>query len=151
MPPVLGELTESLVYADFATSASASVREALGLGSLHVCSTQELAIRKDPSHFFNRAGGFGTDGPITVDDLVQVRDFSRKQGASQGSLMIAPPWLPPGLGRHRRETGPRREQPIHQAAATSMMVPLKVRRSPSASGARQAALASPEAAGAEAH
>lgn len=95
VPPVLAELTEILAYADFATGASASVREALGLGSLHVCSTRALASREDPSHFFNRAGGFGADGPITVDDLVQVCAFYRKQGVSQGSLMIAPPLLPP--------------------------------------------------------
>ncbi|MCF3172248.1 hypothetical protein IPZ61_02735 [Streptomyces sioyaensis] len=47
VPPALAELTEILAYADFATSASASVREALGLGSLHVCTTRALAIREE--------------------------------------------------------------------------------------------------------
>ncbi|WP_405620797.1 GNAT family N-acetyltransferase [Streptomyces sp. NBC_00076] len=94
VPPGLAELTEIMAYADFATSAPTSVREALGLGSLHVGSTRALAIREDPSHFFNRAGGFGVDGPITVDDLVRVCDFYRGRGVSQGSLVIAPPLLP---------------------------------------------------------
>ncbi|MFJ1805608.1 MULTISPECIES: hypothetical protein [unclassified Streptomyces] len=38
VPPGLAELTEIMAYADFATGASTSVREALGLGSLHVGS-----------------------------------------------------------------------------------------------------------------
>ncbi|MEU0072539.1 GNAT family N-acetyltransferase [Streptomyces sp. NPDC006332] len=95
VPPGLAELTEIMAYADFATSASMSVRETLGLGSLHVGSTRALAIREDPSQFFNRAGGFGADGPITVDDLARVCAFYREHGVSQGSLMIAPPLLPP--------------------------------------------------------
>ncbi|MFI6704647.1 GNAT family N-acetyltransferase [Streptomyces sp. NPDC050509] len=95
VPPGLAELTEIMAYVDFATSASTSVREALGLGSLHAGSTRALAIRADPSHFFNRAGGFGADSPITVDGLVRVCDFYRERGVSQGSLMIAPPLLPP--------------------------------------------------------
>jgi GNAT superfamily N-acetyltransferase len=95
VPPGLAELTEIMAYADFATSAPTSVREALGLGVLHVGSARALAIREDPSHFFNRAGGFGADSPITVDDLVRVCDFYRERGVSQGSLMIAPPLLPP--------------------------------------------------------
>ncbi|NUL02342.1 hypothetical protein HRW07_03590 [Streptomyces lunaelactis] len=61
VPPGLAELTEIMAYADFATSASASVREALGVGSLQVGSTRALAIREDPSNFFNRAGGFGAE------------------------------------------------------------------------------------------
>ncbi|MFD3505449.1 GNAT family N-acetyltransferase [Streptomyces sp. NPDC058676] len=93
--PGLAELTEIMAYTDFATSASTSVREALGLSSLHVGSTRALAIREDPSHFFNRAGGFGVDGPITGDGLVRVCDFYRERGVSQGSLLIAPPLLPP--------------------------------------------------------
>lgn len=95
VPPGLAELTEIMAYADFATSASTSVREALGLASSHVGSTRALAIREDPSYFFNRAGGFGGDGPITVDDLARVCDFYRERGVPQGSLMIAPPLLPP--------------------------------------------------------
>lgn len=93
--PGLAEQTEIMAYTDFATSVPTSVREAMGLDSLHVGSTRALAIREDPSHFFNRAGGFGADGPITVDDLVPVYDFYRERGVSQGSLMIAPPLLPP--------------------------------------------------------
>lgn len=60
----------------------------MGIGSLHVGSTRALAIREDPSHFFNRAGGFGSDSPIAIDDLVPVCDFYREQGVAQGSFMI---------------------------------------------------------------
>ncbi|MET7682342.1 GNAT family N-acetyltransferase [Streptomyces sp. NPDC005423] len=95
VPTDVAELTEILAYTDFATSAPASVQEALGLGTLHAGSTRALAVREDPSHFFNRAGGFGTDRPITADDLNQVCDFYREQGVARGSLMIAPSLLPP--------------------------------------------------------
>jgi hypothetical protein len=59
VPPGLAELTETMAYADFATSAPMSVRESLGLGSLHIGSVRALAVREDLSHFFNRAAGFG--------------------------------------------------------------------------------------------
>jgi hypothetical protein len=90
----LAEQTEIEAYADFATAAPAPVREALGVGSLRVGSALALAMREDPSRFFNRAGGFGAGEPVTVEVLAQVRDFYREQGVSQGAFMIAPPLLP---------------------------------------------------------
>ena len=95
MPPGLAEQTEIEAYVDFATGAPAPVREALGIGSLRVGSALALAIREDPSHFFNRAGGFGADEPVTADVLAQVCGFYREQGVPQGAFMIAPPLLPP--------------------------------------------------------
>jgi GNAT superfamily N-acetyltransferase len=95
VPPGVAELTEIMAYTDFATSAPASVQESLGLATLHAGPIRALAIREDPSHFFNRAGGLGTEHPVTVDDLTQVGDFYRAQGVTQGSLMIAPHLLPP--------------------------------------------------------
>lgn len=41
VPPALAELTEILAYADVATGASASVREALGLGSQGLSQTDK--------------------------------------------------------------------------------------------------------------
>ncbi|WAU82011.1 GNAT family N-acetyltransferase [Streptomyces sp. Qhu-G9] len=95
VPSDIAELTEIVAYTDFATSAPPPVREALGVGALRIGPTQVLTIREDPSHFFNRAGGFGTDRPITVDDLTRVCDFYRQQGVAQGSIMLAPRSLPP--------------------------------------------------------
>lgn len=95
VPTDIAELTEIKAYIDFATSAPASVRGALGLGILHADPTHAMAVREDPSHFFNRAGGFGTDRPVTADDLTPVCDFYRARGVTQGSIMIAPPLLPP--------------------------------------------------------
>lgn len=95
VPFGLAEQTEIRAYADFVTGAPAPVRESLGIGSLRVGSALALAIRADPSHFFDRAGGFGADEPVTVDALAPVRDFYRDQGLSQGAFMIAPPLLPP--------------------------------------------------------
>ncbi|MBV1941201.1 GNAT family N-acetyltransferase [Streptomyces sp. BV286] len=96
VPSDIAELTEITAYTDFATSAPPSVQETLGLGALHIGPAQALTIREDPSHFFNRAGGFGTDRPITIDDLTPVCDFYRQQGVAQGSIMLAPRSLPPG-------------------------------------------------------
>jgi hypothetical protein len=95
VPFGLAEQTEIGAYADFVTGAAASVREALGIGSLQVGPALALAIREDPSRFFNRAGGFGAGGPITVDALAQVCDFYREQGVPQGAFMVAPQLLPP--------------------------------------------------------
>jgi GNAT superfamily N-acetyltransferase len=95
VPLGLAEQTEIGAYTDFATGAPAPVREALGIGSLRVGPALALAIREDPSRFFNRAGGFGAGEPVTVDVLAQVRDFYLEQGVSQGAFMIAPPLLPP--------------------------------------------------------
>ncbi|MFD3581584.1 GNAT family N-acetyltransferase [Streptomyces sp. NPDC058683] len=94
VPVGLAEQTEMAAYTDFATGAPAPVREELGIGSLHVGPALALAIREDPSRFFNRAGGFGPDQPATADVSTRVCDFFREQGVPQGSLMIAPPLLP---------------------------------------------------------
>jgi GNAT superfamily N-acetyltransferase len=95
VPINLAEQTEIGAYVDFLTSAPASVQEALGISSLHIGSALALAIREDPSPFFNRAGGFGAGEPITADVLAEVRDFYRKQGVSQCAFVIAPSLLPP--------------------------------------------------------
>lgn len=95
VPFGLAEQTEIAAYTDFVTGAAAPLREALGIGSLHVGSALALAIREDPSRFFSRAGGFGAGEPITVDLVAQVCDFYRRQGVSQGAFMVAPPLQPP--------------------------------------------------------
>ncbi|MFI5681535.1 hypothetical protein [Streptomyces cellulosae] len=95
VPSDVAELTETMAYTDSAISAAASVQQALGLSTLLAGRTRAPAIREDSNHFFNRAGGCGTDRPITVDDLTQVCDFYREEGVARGSLMIAPPLLPP--------------------------------------------------------
>lgn len=95
VPIGLAEQTEIEAYADSMSGASASLRESLGIASLRLGSVLALAIREDPSHFYNRAGGFGAGTPITADVLAQVSEFYRAQGVPQGSFMIAPPLLPP--------------------------------------------------------
>ncbi|MFD7898520.1 N-acetyltransferase [Streptomyces sp. NPDC059743] len=95
VPLSLAEQTEIGAYVDFVAGAPAPVREALGIDSLGIGSVLALAVREDPSRFFNRAGGFGDGEAITADVLAQVCDFYRKQGVSQGAFMIAPPLLPP--------------------------------------------------------
>ena len=95
VPIDLAERTEIEAYADFATGAPAPLREKLGIGSRHVGPALALAIREDPSRFFNRAGGFGLHEPITVDLLARVCDFYRETGVPLGMIMVAPSLLPP--------------------------------------------------------
>jgi GNAT superfamily N-acetyltransferase len=97
VPVELAERTEIEAYADFAAGAPTSLREKLGISSLRVGSAEAraLAIREDPSRFFNRAGGFGAQEPITVDLLAQACDFYREAGVTLGAIMIAPSLLPP--------------------------------------------------------
>ncbi|MDX3263225.1 N-acetyltransferase [Streptomyces sp. MI02-2A] len=93
VPIELAEQTEIRAYVDFVTGAPAPVWEVLGIGSLRVGTALALAIREDPSRFFNKAGGFGADGPITEDVVAQVCEFYREQGVPQGAFMVAPPLL----------------------------------------------------------
>jgi GNAT superfamily N-acetyltransferase len=95
VPAGLAEQTEIEAYADFAAGSPAPVREMLGIGSLRLGPVLALAIRADPSRFFNRAGGFGAEEPVTAGALAQVCGFYRDLGVPQGALMIAPPLLPP--------------------------------------------------------
>lgn len=95
VPLGLAEQTEIGAYVDFVTGAPAPVRESLGIGSRRLGGASALAIREDPSPFFNRAGGFGADEPVTSDALAQTCQFYREQGVAQAAFMIAPPLLPP--------------------------------------------------------
>ncbi|MFJ5212405.1 N-acetyltransferase [Streptomyces nigra] len=94
VPIGLAEQTEIKAYEDFVTGAPASVREAIGIESLRVDPAVAIAIRDDPSRFFNRAGGFAAAESLSMDVLERVCDFYREQRLLQGALMIAPPLLP---------------------------------------------------------
>jgi GNAT superfamily N-acetyltransferase len=103
VPLGLAEQTEIEAYAGFVCDAPAPVRESLGIASLRVGPARALAIREDPSRYFNRAGGLGTGGPVTAGVLSRVCDFYREQGVSQGAFMIAPGLLPPDWAATARE------------------------------------------------
>ncbi|MEU1622714.1 GNAT family N-acetyltransferase [Streptomyces sp. NPDC005722] len=94
VPTGLAEETEIAAYADFVTGAPAGVHGALGIGTRRFGAVRALAVREDPSRFFNRAGGFGSAGPVTADAVDEVCGFFRAQGVPVGSLMIAPSLLP---------------------------------------------------------
>lgn len=94
VPIDLAERTEIEAYADFVTGAPTLLREKLGVYSLRVGSALALAIREDPSRFFNRVGGFALDEPITVDMVARMCDFYRAVGVPLGMFMVAPSRLP---------------------------------------------------------
>ncbi|MEV5178087.1 GNAT family N-acetyltransferase [Streptomyces flaveolus] len=94
LPIGLGERTEIEAYADFVTGAPPSVRDALGIGSRRFGPAVAVAVRESRSRFFDRAGGFGAEQPVTAETVAEVCDFYREQGVAQGSLMIAPALLP---------------------------------------------------------
>ncbi|MET9874804.1 N-acetyltransferase [Actinacidiphila glaucinigra] len=94
VPTGLAEETEIAAYFDFVTGAPADVRRTLGIGTRRIGSVRALAVREDPSRFFNRAGGFGPDAPVTADVVEQVCGFYREQGVPAGSFAIAPSLLP---------------------------------------------------------
>ncbi|MEU6845450.1 GNAT family N-acetyltransferase [Streptomyces sp. NPDC046716] len=93
LPTGLGERAEIEAYTDFAAGAEPSIREELGAGARRFGSVLAVAVRADPSKFFNRAGGFG-DEPVTAELITRVIDFYREQGVTKGSFMIAPSSLP---------------------------------------------------------
>ncbi|WP_028921041.1 GNAT family N-acetyltransferase [Pseudonocardia acaciae] len=90
----LAEQTEIDAYTAFATAAPPAVRDTLGVGSLRLGPARALAIREDPSRFFNRAGGFDGNEPITADLIARVCRFFAEQSVPTGSIMIAPDLLP---------------------------------------------------------
>lgn len=95
VPIALAEQAEINAYADFVTGAPAPLREMLGVGSLELGgSARAIAIRDEPSTFFNRAGGFGASSPIDGELVARVLDFYRGQGVPLGRFMIAPRALP---------------------------------------------------------
>ncbi|MEU1369226.1 GNAT family N-acetyltransferase [Streptomyces sp. NPDC005803] len=104
LPIGLGERTEIEAYADFATGAPSSVREALGISSQQFGPALAVTVREDPSTFFDRAGGFGEE-PVTAALVARVCDFFREQGASQASFAIAPASLPPNWPEITAELG----------------------------------------------
>jgi GNAT superfamily N-acetyltransferase len=94
VPIDLAERTEIEAYADFVTGAPTLLQEKLGVYSQRVGSALALAIREDPSRFFNRVGGFALDEPVTVDLLARGCDFYRATGVPLGMFMVAPSQLP---------------------------------------------------------
>ena len=91
---VLAEQTEIGAYADFAGGAPAAVLEKLGIGVENVGSAQVLAVPHTSARFWNKAGGFGGDTPVTADTMAVVCDFFRDRAVAAGSIMIAPSQLP---------------------------------------------------------
>jgi GNAT superfamily N-acetyltransferase len=91
----LAERTEIEAYTDHVLAAPQPVRDLLGIAAARIGPVQALLIGNDPSTFFNRASGFGIDEPVTVDLVADVCDFFRAHAVPQGTLMIAPPLLPP--------------------------------------------------------
>jgi GNAT superfamily N-acetyltransferase len=91
----LAEQTEILAYADFMTGAPASVCEGLGVASLDLGSALALVVKNDPSHFFNRVGGFSVDRPPSSDDVARVGNFFRAHEVGRGAFMVAPLLLTP--------------------------------------------------------
>ncbi|WP_156096150.1 GNAT family N-acetyltransferase [Amycolatopsis jejuensis] len=95
LTPGAAEQAEIDAYLTFATAAPPAVRETLGVGSLRFGPVRALAIREDPSGFFNRAGGFDASEPITVDLVGRLCRFFAEQYVPAGAIMIAPALLPP--------------------------------------------------------
>ncbi|WP_034263911.1 GNAT family N-acetyltransferase [Actinospica robiniae] len=94
VPLGLAEQTEIKAYTDFVAGAPASVREALGIGSVEIGSARAIAVRGDSTGFFNRAGGFSPEYPIDADVVARTIDFYREKQLSSGAFMVAPPVLP---------------------------------------------------------
>ena len=81
-------------YADFAGGAPAAVLEKLGIGVRNVGSAQVLVIPRTTTRFWNKAGGFGGDAPVTADTMAAVCYFFRDRAVAARSIMISPSRLP---------------------------------------------------------
>ncbi|MDG4810728.1 hypothetical protein O7634_28570 [Micromonospora sp. WMMD1120] len=70
----------------------------LGIATTRVGGGVALAMRNDPSGgYWNKALGFGTTEPFTVEILDRVLDFYRDQGVDQAVLQLVPAALPAGF------------------------------------------------------
>ena len=70
----------------------------LGIATTRIGGGVALAMRNDPSGgYWNKALGFGTTEPFTVQTLDRVLDFYREQGVDQAVLQLVPSVLPAGF------------------------------------------------------
>ena len=95
VPLGLAEQTEIRAYSDFVAGAPAFLRESLGVGRLEIGSTTAVAVRGEPTGFFDRAGGFGSERPVDANIVAQVVAFYQEQRVASGTFMLAPSVLPP--------------------------------------------------------
>ncbi len=89
------ESIEAEVWYQIAVGAPAATATALGIEAARIGGGVVTTMREDASSFWNRAMGFGITEPVTADLIGDVIDFYRTTGRADGTIQIAPPFLPP--------------------------------------------------------
>lgn len=94
----LAEAVECEFMHSYESQAPGPTYTDLGIATTRIGGGVALAMRNDPSGgYWNKALGFGTTEPFTVQTLDRVLDFYREQGVDQAVLQLVPSVLPAGF------------------------------------------------------
>ncbi|MBM0275283.1 hypothetical protein [Micromonospora tarensis] len=94
----LAEAVECEFMHSYESRTPAPAYTDLGIATTRIGGGVALAMRNDPSGgYWNKALGFGTTEPFTVQVLDRVLDFYRDQGVHQAVLQLVPSVLPVGF------------------------------------------------------
>ncbi|MFI6064285.1 GNAT family N-acetyltransferase [Micromonospora sp. NPDC051227] len=94
----LAEAVECEFMYSYESQAPGPAYTELGIATTRIGGGVALAMRNDPSGgYWNKALGFGTTEPFTVQTLDRVLDFYREQRVDQAVLQLVPSVLPAGF------------------------------------------------------
>lgn len=108
----LAEGVEAEFMYRYESSAPSQVRAELGIATAHIGGGVALAMRNDPTGYWNKALGFGFDEPVTGELLDRVLDFYRDEGSKMAVIQVAPAVLPQDWDDLRARHGLRPEGKI---------------------------------------
>ncbi|MGW3635374.1 alpha/beta fold hydrolase [Streptomyces sp. NPDC005122] len=94
------EKTEAEEMYEYEAGVTEPSRTAWGLDSMKLGGGVVLAMRDDPSNYWNKALGFGFDEPVTLELMEQVIAFYQERGVPRAVLQLAPSVIPadwPGM------------------------------------------------------
>lgn len=88
------ERAEAVYFRRFLDGAPTDARARLGIRTAEVRDGVATVVTADPSGYWTKALGFGTEGPVDDALLDEVTTFSRAAGAVSGIVTVAPAFLP---------------------------------------------------------
>lgn len=88
------EKTEAEEMYEYEAGVAEPARSTWGLDSTRLGGGVVLAMRDDPSGYWNKALGFGFDEPVTLGLMEQVIAFYRERDVPRATIQLAPSVIP---------------------------------------------------------
>ncbi|MFE3269618.1 alpha/beta fold hydrolase [Streptomyces sp. NPDC059215] len=92
--PEILEKTEAEEMYEYEAGVAEPARSTWGLAATRLGGGVVLAMRDDPSNYWNKALGFGFDEPVTLDLMEQVIAFYRERDVPRATIQLAPSVIP---------------------------------------------------------